>query len=115
EVLRRLEALLRAPPPEATRDPGEQELPPEQRPTRPPAPPSVPLPAPAQAPFEPGKSPSASPPTTPEGESLLPPAREFRGTQRFLVLKQVGSGGMGMVYSVHDRDRDDEVALKTLR
>lgn len=116
EVLRRLEALVRAPALDQTRDPGERELPLEERPTRPPVPvpAAIPLPAPARAPFEPGKPPSAPTPATPE-DSLLPPVREFRGTQRFQVLKQVGSGGMGMVYAVHDRERDQEVALKTLR
>ena len=112
EVLQRLEALLRAPSPEDARDPAEQELPPEQRPTRPPVPAVDPIPLPA--PVDPSQPPTASPATTPE-EGILPPAREFRGTQRFLVLKQVGSGGMGMVYAVHDRDRDHQVALKTLR
>jgi predicted Ser/Thr protein kinase len=41
--------------------------------------------------------------------------RDFRGTDRFTVLKEVGAGGMGVVYAVHDRVRDEVVALKTLR
>ncbi|HVE86752.1 MAG TPA: protein kinase, partial [Myxococcales bacterium] len=43
------------------------------------------------------------------------PDEEFRGTQRFEVLRQVGSGGMGVVYAVMDRERGAQVALKTLR
>lgn len=40
---------------------------------------------------------------------------EFRGTERFTVLRRLGAGGMGVVYAVHDRVRGDVVALKTLR
>jgi eukaryotic-like serine/threonine-protein kinase len=39
----------------------------------------------------------------------------FTGTDRFRLLRQVGSGGMGIVYEVHDTLRDEAVALKTLR
>jgi serine/threonine protein kinase len=38
----------------------------------------------------------------------------FPGTERFRVVRRLGSGGMGVVYEVHDRLRDDVVALKTL-
>ena len=39
----------------------------------------------------------------------------FRGTERFTVLRRLGAGGMGVVYAVHDGERDEAVALKTLR
>jgi predicted Ser/Thr protein kinase len=42
-------------------------------------------------------------------------ADEFVGTERFTVLRTLGAGGMGIVYEVHDRARDQIVALKTLR
>ena len=42
-------------------------------------------------------------------------AGDFRGTDRFAVIRRLGAGGMGVVYEVHDRARDDVVALKTLR
>jgi tetratricopeptide (TPR) repeat protein len=40
---------------------------------------------------------------------------EFRGTTRFRVERQIGSGGMGVVYEALDTERDARVALKTLR
>ena len=43
-----------------------------------------------------------------------PHADEFAGTERFTVLRTLGAGGMGIVYEVHDRARDQIVALKTL-
>jgi serine/threonine protein kinase len=39
---------------------------------------------------------------------------EFRGTDRFTVRQQLGAGGMGVVYEVHDQARNEVVALKTL-
>jgi eukaryotic-like serine/threonine-protein kinase len=41
--------------------------------------------------------------------------QHFPGTARFRVVRRLGSGGMGVVYEVHDRVRDDVVALKTMR
>jgi serine/threonine-protein kinase len=38
----------------------------------------------------------------------------FPGTARFRVMRRLGAGGMGVVYEVHDRVRDEVVALKTL-
>ena len=38
----------------------------------------------------------------------------FTGTDRFRILRQVGTGGMGIVYDTHDILRDEAVALKTL-
>jgi serine/threonine protein kinase/tetratricopeptide (TPR) repeat protein len=40
---------------------------------------------------------------------------EFAGTDRFAVLRSLGAGGMGAVYEVFDKERDERVALKTLR
>ena len=39
----------------------------------------------------------------------------FRGTKRYIVRRQIGAGGMGIVYEVDDRTRGQVVALKTLR
>lgn len=40
---------------------------------------------------------------------------QFKGTERFEVVRQLGAGGMGVVYEVYDRERGARVALKTLR
>lgn len=45
---------------------------------------------------------------------MVQPAREFVGTERFTVIRPLGSGGMGVVYEAHDRKMDKVVALKTL-
>lgn len=48
---------------------------------------------------------------------LVPAVRgeeHFPGTGRFQVMRRLGAGGMGVVYEVHDRVRDEVVALKTL-
>jgi eukaryotic-like serine/threonine-protein kinase len=45
---------------------------------------------------------------------VVKPAREFVGTDRFTLLRRIGTGGMGVVYEAHDRKMDKVVALKTL-
>jgi eukaryotic-like serine/threonine-protein kinase len=40
--------------------------------------------------------------------------REFKGTDRFSIQRHLGSGAFGVVYEVHDRERNSVVALKSL-
>ncbi len=40
---------------------------------------------------------------------------ELEGLERFEVRRQIGTGGMGVVYEAYDRERKTRVALKTLR
>jgi hypothetical protein len=60
-----------------------------------------------------GDSPQAVPP--PSAQWPDPGEHEFTGTERFAVRRKLGVGGMGVVYEVHDRTRDEIVALKSLR
>src|ERR1017187_2098948 len=39
----------------------------------------------------------------------------FTGTARFALVRELGSGGMGIVFEVEDRVRSSRVALKTLQ
>src|ERR1700756_962663 len=45
---------------------------------------------------------------------MAEPAREFIGTERYILRRRIGAGGMGVVFEAHDREMDKTVALKTL-
>ncbi|HZF48566.1 MAG TPA: AAA family ATPase [Polyangiaceae bacterium] len=40
---------------------------------------------------------------------------DFKGTERFEVIRRIGAGGMGVVYEAFDRERKAPVALKVMR
>jgi serine/threonine protein kinase len=40
---------------------------------------------------------------------------DFTGTERFEIIRRIGQGGMGTVYEALDRERNQRVAVKTLR
>jgi predicted ATPase/serine/threonine protein kinase len=43
------------------------------------------------------------------------PLDDFAGTERFEIIRELGEGGMGIVYEARDRETDSVVALKSLR
>ena len=45
---------------------------------------------------------------------MYEPGAELAGTDRFRVRRRLGAGGFGVVYEVHDQDRDAVIALKAL-
>ncbi len=47
-------------------------------------------------------------------DSAAPEAVDWKGTERFHVLRCIGRGGMGTVYEARDRERRQSVALKTV-
>ena len=40
---------------------------------------------------------------------------EFSGNRRFRIVRRLGAGGMGVVYEAEDAERQERVALKTLK
>lgn len=40
---------------------------------------------------------------------------ELRGTSRFEIVRQLGAGGMGLVYEAIDREHNERIAIKTLQ
>jgi HAMP domain-containing protein/predicted Ser/Thr protein kinase len=50
---------------------------------------------------------------TPDDHEPLRPGALF--ANRYEIMAQIGEGGMGSVFRAHDRELDDEVALKCLR
>lgn len=43
------------------------------------------------------------------------PGRDFSGSERFEIVRQIGAGGIGVVYEARDRALGTHVALKTLQ
>jgi eukaryotic-like serine/threonine-protein kinase len=70
---------------------------------------ATPLPSEAKT-GEPAGSPTLSYPSPREA---LTPGTEFAG--RYLVIEEIGSGGMGRVYKVLDKEINEKIALKLIR
>ena len=60
-----------------------------------------------------GKPAGTSTPTYPSPREALTPGAEFAG--RYLVIEEIGGGGMGRVYKVLDKEINEKVALKLIR
>jgi len=70
---------------------------------------ATPLPSQAAA-----KEPAGSPTLTyPSPREALTPGTEFAG--RYMVIEEIGSGGMGKVYKVLDKEINEKVSLKLIR
>ncbi len=65
---------------------------------------------PPTRPIEPGAITERSTLSASRGE-----AGGFSGTARFSIVREIGRGGMGVVFEAHDRVLDDRVALKTIQ
>ncbi len=61
----------------------------------------------------------AGPPVPAADETILLPTAELAigaiFAQRYQIIEELGAGGMGRVYRVHDRKVDEEIALKLIR
>ena len=63
-------------------------------------------------PRQPGRRDPSAPPFREPGDDNLPPGHRIG---RYVVLRRLGAGGVGVVYAAHDPDLAREVAIKMLR